>query len=351
MKKILVYESAFVLALWIVAASWLNPATQNKLAKDGMNPVLLSTKEAGETAKKTMYVKGRFLYTPKGERIIFRGINEMSVVTDPTGEKTLPQIAKTGANVVRLMWMAWGGGGEKLDLLLKNCIDNKMIPILELHDATGNFKKLDSCVAFWVRADVTAVIKKYQKYLLLNIANEAGNGSVTQKEFAEKYTEVIKRVRAAGINVPLVIDAANWGRNEDYLLQNAAVLLQADPLRNLIFSWHIWDSGISESRIQSAIDKSITQNFCLLIGEFAPMEVKCKCCIPYKFIMQYCQQKSIGWLAWSWGPGNSDCAQMDMTKTVAFESLFDWGLEVAVTDKNSIKNTSVRPKVFTQKGK
>jgi mannan endo-1,4-beta-mannosidase len=104
--------------------------------------------------------------------------------------------------------------------------------------------------------------------------------------------------------VPLVIDAANWGRNEEYLLENAAQLLKADPLHNLIFSWHIWDSGIAENRIRSAIDRSIAQDICLLIGEFAPMEVKCKCCIPYKFIIEYAQQKNIGWLA---GRGAGQC--------------------------------------------
>jgi mannan endo-1,4-beta-mannosidase len=93
-------------------------------------------------------VSGRYLYAPNGERVILRGINEMSVVTDPTGEKTLPEIAKTGANVVRLMWMRWGGGGAKLDTLLKNCIASKMLPMLELHDATGKWEMLDSCVLF-----------------------------------------------------------------------------------------------------------------------------------------------------------------------------------------------------------
>ncbi len=38
---------------------------------------------------------------------------------------------------------------------------------------------------------------------------------------------------------------------------------------------------------------------------------------------------------------------MDMTKTGAFNALFNWGLEVATTDPYSIKNTSKRPKIFT----
>jgi mannan endo-1,4-beta-mannosidase len=298
--------------------------------------------------RNSFYVSGRFLYAPNGEKVILRGVNNMNVVSDKTGEKSLPEIEKTGANVVRMMWTSWGGYGDKLEVLLRNCIKNKMIPLLELHDATGKWELLDSTVAFWLRPDVKNVLIKYQQYLLLNIANEAGTAAVTNKDFAEKYAVLVKRLREGGLNMPLVIDAANWGRNEDYLLANAETLLNADPLRNLIFSWHIWDSGIAEERIKTAIDRSIGLNINLLIGEFAPMEVKCKCCIPYKYILQYSQQKEIGWLAWSWGPGNSDCPAMDMTKTVSFNTLFDWGLEVATTDPNSIKNTSVRPGHLTK---
>ena len=296
--------------------------------------------------KNTCYVNGRFLYAPNGAKIILRGINKMNVVTDPTGEKSFPEIAKTGANCVRIMWMKWGGGGKQLDRVIGNCIKNNMLPIIELHDATGQWNKLDECVDFWVQKEVVAVIKKYQKYLLLNVANEAGTDTVSQQNFAITYSRLIKKMRSAGIHIPLIIDAANWGRNESYLLTNGKTILAADPDHNVIFAWHIWDSGITENRISTAIDKSIQLNINLLIAEFAPMEVKCKCCIPYKFIMQYCQQKSMGWLAWSWGVGNSDCPAMDMTQTEKFDSLFDWGLEVAVTDKYSIKNTAVRPGIF-----
>ena len=301
--------------------------------------------QAGKTHK-NFYVSGRFLYTPDGEKVILRGINNMNVVSDKTGEKSFPEIAKTGANVVRIMWMSWGGGGDKLDVLIGNCIKHKMIPLIELHDATGKWELLDSTVNFWVRPDVRDVLVKYEKYLLLNIANEAGTSAVSLDEFKIKYSAAVYKMRKAGINVPLMIDAANWGRNEAYLLENAVGLLQMDPEHNLLFSWHIWDSGIAESRIEQAVERSIALNFPLVIGEFAPMEVKCKCCIPYKFIIKYCEEKSIGWLAWSWGPGNSDCTQMDMTKTVAFETLHGWGLEVAITDKYSIKNTAVRPAIF-----
>lgn len=293
--------------------------------------------------RKNFYVSGRFLHAPDGEKVVLRGINCMNVVSDPTGATTFPEIAKTGANVVRIMWMEWGGTGDKLDVLIRNCISQQLIPLLELHDATGKWYMLDSVVNYWLRPDVVPVLQRYQQFLLLNIANEAGDGSVPMETFKNKYADNVKKMRAGGIHAPLIIDAANWGRNEEYLLANGAYLLKEDPDHNLIFSWHIWDSGIPEKRIQAAIDRSIDLKITLLIGEFAPMEVKCKCCIPYKYIMKYCQEKEIGWLAWSWGPGNSDCPHMDMTKTVAFETLFDWGLEVAMTDENSIFKTAIKP--------
>lgn len=294
----------------------------------------------------TCYVSGRFLHAPTGERIVLRGVNKMNVVADKTGEKSFPEIAKTGANVVRIMWMKWGGNGPALDTILGNCIKNKLLPIIESHDATGKWgDALQGCVDFWLQPDVLEVIQKYERYLLLNIANEAGDGSIAQEDFRKTYHDIILQMRQAGIRVPLIIDAANWGRNEAYLLQNGPFLLQQDPEHNIVFSWHIWDSGIAESRIKAGIDESIKLKIPMIIGEFAPMEVKCKCCIPYHYIMDYCQQKKIGWLTWSWGPGNSDCPGMDMSQGT-FETLHGWGLETAVTHKNSIKNTAKRPRFF-----
>ncbi|WP_123864503.1 cellulase family glycosylhydrolase [Chitinophaga barathri] len=289
------------------------------------------------------YVTGRFLHAPDGEKIILRGVNKMNVVTDKTGERSFKEIAKTGANCVRIMWMKFGGGGQALDTVIGNAVRHGLLPVLELHDATGKWDKLPECLAFWLQPDVVKVIKKYERYLVINIANEAGDNTITMADFVQTYTAIVKKMRNAGIRVPLMIDAANWGRNEQYLLENGASLLKNDPGKNLLFSWHIWDSGISEERISRAIDQSIEKDIPLVIGEFAPMEVKCKCCIPYRFIMKYAHKQQIGWMAWSWGPGNSDCPGMDMTSTGVFDSLHGWGRETALDDPFSIKKTSVKP--------
>jgi mannan endo-1,4-beta-mannosidase len=69
----------------------------------------------------------------------------------------------------------------------------------------------------------------------LNIANEAGNGKVSMDEFGKKYAALVQKMRAAGIDIPLMIDAANWGRNEEYLLANASIFTSARSSTQLTF--------------------------------------------------------------------------------------------------------------------
>jgi hypothetical protein len=214
-----------------------------------------------------------------------------------------------------------------------------------------NFFHLD-CVYFKLKkihvylSEIAAVIRKHEKYVLLNIANEAGNHDVTESQFRTAYQNAITQLRASGINTPLVIDASGWGRRETDILRQGNALLEHDPLKNVIFSWHPWDPNAPQERIKSAIDIARKRSLAFIIGEFSHESVGCKCCIDYNYILDYSQETGTGWLAWSWGPGNGDCESMDMTTDGHFDTLHGWGLEVAVTHPNSIKNTSIRPSIF-----
>ncbi len=302
-------------------------------------------------AQNHMQVKGRFLYDACGEKVVLRGVNEMFIWSnDLDGIKTMPEIAETGANVVRIVWLSdednVKGSPANLDAILINCIAHKMFPMPELHGATGDFSKLQKQVDYWTRPEVVDVLKKHEAYLLVNIANEAGDKDVTQQQFREQYQIAIRRIRETGLRSPLVIDASNWGQDIDILQSTGPSLLEADSLDNLLFSVHMWwpASDGSRKRIKKEIKESVKMELPLIVGEFAPMAVKCAEYIDYKTIMKQCEKYDIGWMAWSWGlVDNSDCELMDMTSNQAkgrFSGLFDWGYEVAVNNKNSIKNTS-----------
>lgn len=293
------------------------------------------------------YVRGRHLYAKDGEKVLLRGVNRMAVWAEPKGEFSLPQIEQTGANVVRIMWMM-PKPAKDFDEILTNTIKLGMIPMIELHDAIGDWTKLASVIDYWVNPDTLAVIKRHQDYLLINIANEAGS-LVTDDAFKEGYMTAVNRMRQAGIHVPLVIDASRWGRNMQQLLNTGNWLQQQDPDHNLMFSIHWWTSDNNQEKVTKALEKAVDLNLPLIVGEFAHQD-GCTGKIAYKHILKECQRLEIGWLAWSWGgkPHNT-CQDIDMTPSGLFKDLRGWGKEVAVTDPNSIKNTSVRPQFIVKK--
>src|SRR5437867_7286397 len=112
----------------------------------------------------TFSVQGRHLVDPCGERVILRGVNKMAVWDDdPTCADIFPQIRMTHANVVRIVWLTDGSGEvgatvSNMNAVIRNCRANHMIPLIELHDATGDWSKLGLLVDFWTRPDVLAVV-------------------------------------------------------------------------------------------------------------------------------------------------------------------------------------------------
>lgn len=299
-----------------------------------------------QSSAATFKVSGRHLYDRCGEKVILRGINKMVYWTDIDGLPTYAEIAKTGANVVRIQWLTTGTPAE-LDTAIGNALAAQLIPMPELHDATGEWSKLSSLVDYWTRADVLAVLKKYEQNLLINIGNEVGN-QVADADYVSGYTQAVARIRTAGLRVPLVIDAPSYGQGIDSVQRNAPALISADPEHNLIFSVHMWWPyawGYTDQRVTDEINESVAMSLPLIVGEFGnKWDETASGAIPYKTIIAQAHLNEIGYLPWEWGPGNNPQTWLDMTTDSTYATLRDWGLEVAVTSPYSIKNTAVRPR-------
>jgi mannan endo-1,4-beta-mannosidase len=297
-------------------------------------------------------VNGRYLYDKCGEKVILRGVNKMIIWQDIDGIPSFSEIAQTGANAVRIVWTISGSSGE-LDTAITNCIGQDMFPMVELHDATGDIGGLQRCVDYWVRSDVVSVIQRHEEYLLVNIANECGDADVSNADFRNGYTDAISRMRNAGIHVPLVIDGTDWGKDINMLQAEGPGLIDADPDHNLIFSIHMWWPGMwgySAQTVRDEIAQSVSMNLPLIVGEFGnEWEQNAEGQIPYLTILEECQNNEIGWLAWSWGPGNDPQFWLDMTSDGTYNGLQGWGREVAVTDRNSIANTSVKSEYLRER--
>ncbi len=232
---------------------------------------------------------------------------------------------------------------------LRNAVAQRLIPIIELHDATGNWDGLEALVDYWINPSTVSVLARHEGHSLIKIGNEVGTHKETDAQFIDGYTRAIQRMRAAGIRAPLVVDHAGWGRNVEQLLAATPRLVQQDPQTDMLFSWHAWDTeGDQTQRATEALELAAKGEIPLIIGEFSGMQVGCRGKIPYQHLLAETKRLGIGWLAWSWGPGNRDCADMDMKPDGRYETLHGWGLEVPVTDENSIANTAIRSRSIVE---
>jgi mannan endo-1,4-beta-mannosidase len=301
-------------------------------------------------------VDGRFLYDYNNEKVILRGANAMIVYWDKYGLVNYPELAKTGANCCRIFWKLDypSPTPSDLDKTIENCLANDMIPIPCLWEATGDWSQFQKCVDFWCSPEIATILQKYDKHLILNIANEVGNDITEQSLFRSRYKSAVEQIRNAGIHVPLIIDSDRWGRNAYSVINNGQYLLEQDPDHNLMFSWHLWDPqywelGAKDS-IKKVIDLAVAENICFIVGEFGPCE-QCDNCtashIEWEYLIEYCHQNEIGWLSWVWRW--TDCHSMITYDPGNYGDWANssWGESIAVSSPYSIQNTSFRPGSIT----
>jgi mannan endo-1,4-beta-mannosidase len=302
-------------------------------------------------------VSGRSILDTTGKPVQLRGVNKMAVFddTDRRGAAYFPEIAKSQSNTVRIVWAIKDDNGPTdvtdLAALIANCQASKMLPMIELHDATGDLAKLPQLGNYWTRNDVLQVLFNAGGNLLINIGNEVGDDTVTTTQWVSAYTPVIRQLRQAGIRTPLVIDAPDFGKNLDVVVAGANDLLSVDP--NLIFSVHpYWpkNDGGDAAFIEAQFTAAFNKGFALVIGEFSQWGAfngnKSICVgngeVDYTAIMTKASAKGFGWYAWEWGPGNEfgdpNCAKMNMTTNGTIDTLQPgWATDVV----NRIKAESI----------
>lgn len=299
-----------------------------------------------------MTVSGRYLYTINHDTIVLKGFNAMIVYWDIHGDKNFPEIEKTGANCVRIFWnmAAPAPKPSDLDQVLANCLSHHMIPIICLWDATGKWEKIQSCVNYWCSAEIVPILNRYEKHLIINIANEPGNKNMGSTIFRDTYSSAVAQMRTAGLHVPIIIDADQYGRNADAVLDNGEYLLEKDPDHNLIFSWHLWDSKTYNTGTLTEIDriicKAVTKKICFIVGEFGPCEKTNNCPgtqINWEYLIEKAFKNNIGYLPWVWKWSDSHSVVDNSTGSYGSWVNEPWGEEVAVKNPFSIQNTAKRP--------
>lgn len=293
------------------------------------------------SSKSGFRVEGTKLYDANGKEFVMRGINHAHAWYKGNEETAISAIAKTGANTVRI---AVGDGDQwgyddinTLKNLISLCEKNKLVAVVEVHDATGSddISKLNNAVDYWVKMK-DALIGK-EDTVILNIANE-WFGTWDGKKWAEGYKQAIPKLRNAGIKNTIMIDCAGWGQYPKSIHDYGKEVFNADSEKNTMFSIHMYEyAGGDASTIKNNIDGVLNQGLALSIGEFGIKHTNGD--VDEKTIMSYCQEKSVGYIGWSWYGNGDEWKYLDIANYWSGNSFSEWG-NVLLNYKDGIKNTS-----------
>lgn len=263
------------------------------------------------------------LYDASGNEFIPLGANTAVFwQSEANGMKSFPDIKKSGANCVRIIsvttdaansW-SWQSNFLKQKACVKASVDNKLIPILEFHDVTcgtgydndAEGKNLKKCVDYWCSPNLVSLCKDYEKYLIVNVANEWGPANVN---YRDSYKKAITAMREAGIKNTILIDAGGCGQNPTTLINFGQELLDFDPEKNILFAIHFYGNWMTKEKTKAVWQYYVedylqifkTKKLPVIVGEFgwtgAPDNFTL---YDPKTIISECNKQGIGWLFWAW---------------------------------------------------
>ena len=298
----------------------------------------------------TFTVSGTKLLDANGNEFVIRGINNPHIWHYEQSMKWLQQLADMNVNCIRIVWETKGKPAQ-LKKVVKKCVTLKMIPMVELHDATGDSttEKLLDMAGYFARPAVKSVLLPYEKYLLINIANEWGDHNTSAEHWKESYEKAIAVLRDAGYKTTIVIDAPGWGQDIYAIQKYGKELLAADPEHNLLFDIHMYFSWNDAEKIDKELQKTYDMNIPLVVGEFGYDFDKgfnnLKCRVDHAAILRKCQELQIGYMPWMWSGNNKENAWLDMAEFRGKNELTWWGRQI-IESENGIRKSAKKATVF-----
>lgn len=293
-------------------------------------------------------IDGTNLQDACGNNFVMRGINVPLVWFVNQTLNNIGNIrSNTNANALRLVvgngYSPNDGTGDNWNMNDANwqqatelCIDNDMIPMLEVHNILGSNDPADlQAVADWWANQAGFLTQEgIEEYVLINIANEWGSwqmANADQATWRDSYIDAIQTIRDAGITTTIVVDAPNYGQDIEAstILNFAQEVLDADPESNVLFSVHMYCQWAENG--DSAPDDELLQiqnsGLPIMIGEFGP-EHDCGATINEDLIINTTADNDIGWFAWSWTGNSNDLSFLDMSDNWEGTQLTSWGQTV-----------------------
>jgi mannan endo-1,4-beta-mannosidase len=244
----------------------------------------------------------------------------------------IDEIADTGANTIRLQ-LRRNTSAAQLRAALDRIVARQLVAVVMYWetDVTCQSGKegFETAMTRWT-ADWKAVLSDptYRAHLVLNIANEWGEPGDT---YAATYRTAVARLRDAGYEFPLMIDAAHCGQDASVFGQRGAQrIADADPFGNVIFSTHAYWSYQSAAAIDNAVALVKGQGLPFVWGEFGQADFQADQgkATDHRHLIRQAESTGVGYLAWSWYGNGTEARILDMRQPGSAPSLTAYGQEV-----------------------
>ncbi|MFN6083806.1 MAG: cellulase family glycosylhydrolase [Fluviicola sp.] len=353
-----------------------------KLTMAALLGVAISTSSLAQN----LQVVGTQLQDSLGTQVILRGVN-YPIIDDyaiqmsnyAAVEAKIDQVALSGANCIRFPWYTDGthykdqmnpltdpgyGPGTldsyvtngHLSHMLQYTYSKGMIPILEIHNLTGgnDHAEFQSVVMnFWTDPSVLQLIDENKDYLIINLANEyglvnfSGSPAVNLTAFKNNYISSIAAMRNAGVHIPIMIDAPDYGQSSTPLTTIASEIITSDVDANVLFSVHAYWFAYANTQvsIQTKMNEMTATNCAFVLGEIANSQAdaptycgELDLSTLYPIVLEEACSRNLGWLAWSW---DQDCdPDREMTSNGNVSNATTYGLDIINNTSYGLKSTS-----------
>ncbi|GLH96475.1 cellulase family glycosylhydrolase [Phytohabitans aurantiacus] len=278
-----------------------------------------------------------------GNNFVIRGVSHHHVWA-PTQTSSFANIKALGANTVRVVLgsgQRWGPSND-IPTIVNLCRTNRLICVLEVHDTTGygdqaGAATLDQAATYWIgkRPQLAGT----ENFIIINIGNEPmGNNAGVSATWPTATSNAINRLRNAGYEHQLMVDAPMWGQDWQFIMRNnAQAVFNSDPQRNTVFSVHMYGVYDTANEVTDYLNRFRSANLPIVVGEFGhnhsdgnPDE---------ETIFNHTQANGIGYIGWSWSGNSGDVAYLDMVTNFNPNQLTSWGQRF-FNGTNGIRQTS-----------
>lgn len=297
------------------------------------------------------HVRGSQLIDANGHPFLIRGINYPHAWFNKRTETAMADIAATKANLVRVVLSAGEQPGRtpahEVQSVIELAKQNKLIVMLEVHDTTGYgrreaAKHLAETIPYWL--SLKEVLEGQEAYVLINFGNEPTSDDVPAASYVEMNISVTKALRAAGLKHTFVVDGHSWGQDgAGAMRDNAATIFAADPLKNTIFSVHMYKRYDQAETINRYFRAFKDSSLPLIVGEFGPDHQGAP--VDEDTILHAARAMDIGYIAWSWSGNSEKARELDIVLNFDPERRSPWG-ERLITGPDGLRATSYPATVF-----